>query len=214
MNDDDRFEAMVREAGKDYHRPPETPREEMWAAIEAERRRRRTAPRVIVLRPAWRWGLGMAAVLLIGIAIGRLWGPRSTQQIGTTLPQVEGSQPGVGVAYRLAATQYLGRTEALLAGFRADAPEGRLDPQFIAQARDLLSSTRLLLDSPAASDPHLKPLLEDLELVLAQIALLPAGREKRDVELIIQGIDQKSVLTRLRTAIPAGPAAPRAQGAI
>jgi len=210
MNDD-RFEDMVREAGRDYHRPPETPREEMWAAIEAERRRRRTTPRIIVMRPAWRWGIGMAAVLLIGIAIGRVLGPKAPVSPPTSVAP----QSSDGVAYRLAAAQYLGRTEALLAGFRSDAPTGVLDPQFVAQARDLLSSTRLLLDSPASNDPQLKPLLEDLELVLAQIALLPAGRDKRDVELIIQGIDQKSVLSRLRTAIPAGPAAlPRAQGAI
>lgn len=208
---DDRFEDMVREAGREYHRPPDTPREEMWAAIEAERRRRRDAPRVVVLRPVWRWGIGMAAVLLIGIAIGRVLGPKT--QTGPATPTA--AQSSDGVAYRLAATQYLGRTEALLAGFQADARTGQLDPQFIGQAKDLLSSTRLLLDSPAGSDPHLKALLEDLELVLAQIALLPAGRDKRDVELIIQGIDQKSVLTRLRTAIPAGPAGlPRAQGAI
>jgi hypothetical protein len=210
MNDD-RFDEMVREAGREYHRPPQTPREEMWAAIEAERRRRRTTPRVIVMRPAWRWGIGMAAVLLIGIAIGRGLGPKApASPVDSVVTQSSG-----GVAYRLAAAQYLGRTEALLAGFRSDAPTGVLDQQFVAQARDLLSSTRLLLDSPAGNDPQLKPLLEDLELVLAQIALLPAGRDKRDVELIIQGIDQKSVLTRLRTAIPAGPAAlHRAQGAI
>ena len=207
---DDRFEDMVREAGRDYHRPPETPREEMWAAIEAERRRRRDAPRVVVLRPAWRWGVGMAAVLLVGIAIGRWIRPTAE----TSTPSPLAAQPG-NVAYRLAATQYLGRTEALLAGFQADAPLGQLDPQFVAQARDLLSSTRLLLDSPAGNDPQLRPLLEDLELMLAQIALLSTGQEKRDVELIIQGIDQKSVLTRLRTAIPSGPAAPpRTQGAI
>jgi len=209
MNDD-RFENLLREAAREYHRPPETPRDEMWAAIEAERRRRRTAPRIVVLRPAWRWGIGMAAVLLVGIAIGR-W-MRSQASTPPTAPVA--TQSG-DVAYRLVAAQYLGRTEALLAGFRADAPAGRLDPQFVAQARDLLSSTRLLLDSPAGTDPQLRPLLQDLELVLAQIALLTAGQEKRDVELIIQGIDQKSVLTRLRTAIPSGPAAPpRPQGAI
>lgn len=209
MNDD-RFEEMLRQAARDYHRPPATPRDEMWAVIEAGRRRR-TASRVIALRPAWRWGIGMAAVLLVGIAIGRGIRPGVTTTPAT--PALAGSEQDV--AYRLAATQYLGRTEALLAGFRADAGAGRLDPQFLSQARDLLSSTRLLLDSPVGRDPRMKPLLEDLELVLAQIALLPATRDSQDVELITQGIDQRSVLTRLRTAIPTGPAAaPRTQGVI
>ena len=202
MNDD-RFEDRLRAAARDYHRPPETPREEMWAAIEAERRRRRAAPRIVTLRPAWRWGLGMAAVLLVGIAIGRGVRPKPEPR------------PAPSIAYRLAAEQYLGRTETLLAGFRADARSGWLDPQFTRQAGDLLTLTRLLLDSPASRDPQLKPLLEDLELVLAQIAMLRVGRDTQDLELITQGIEQRSVLTRLRTAIPSGPAAaPRTQGAI
>ncbi len=211
MNDD-RFEDRLREAARDYHRPPETPREEMWAAIEAERRRRQAVPRVVILRPAWRWGLGMAAVLLVGIAIGRWMRPTPGTPPLSASPT---ARAGNDVAYRLAAAQYLGRTETLLAGFRADARAGQLDPQFTRQARDLLTSTRLLLDSPAGRDPWLKPLLEDLELVLAQIALLPATRDSQDLELITQGIDQRSVLTRLRNAIPSGLAAtPRTQGAL
>lgn len=209
MNDD-RFEERLREAARDYHRPPETPREEMWTAIEAGRRRR-TAPRIFILQPAWRWGLSMAAVLLVGVAIG-LW----------LHPEPQGGVPASGLAtrsdlaYGVAAVQYLNRTETLLTGFRADARAGRVDTLFIDQARELLTSTRLLLQCPAGQDPHLKPLLEDLELVLAQIALLPGGRrDTLDVDLITQGMDQQSVLTRLRTAIPAGPAsAPRTQGAL
>lgn len=209
MNND-RFEERIREAARDYHQPPETPRQEMWTAIEA-RRRRRAAPRIFILQPAWRWGLSMAAVLLVGVAIG-LW----------LRPESQGSVPASGLAtrsdlaYGVAAVQYLNRTETLLTGFRADARAGRVDTLFIDQARELLTSTRLLLQSPAIRDPRLKPLLEDLELVLAQIALLPGGRrDTLDVNLITQGMDQQSVLTRLRTAIPAGPAsAPRTQGAL
>lgn len=208
---DDQFENLLREAARDYHRPPETPREELWARIEAERRRRRAAPRVVVLRPAWRWGLGMAAVLLLGIAIGRwIRPPQQTDQLAPSAARGARSD----LAYRLVAAQYLTRTETLLTGFRADARVGQLDAQFIAQARELLSSTRLLLDSPAGRDARLKPLFEDLELVLAQIALLPAVRDSADVELITQGMDQSSVLTRLRTANPAGPGPTSAQGAL
>jgi hypothetical protein len=209
MNDD-RFEERMRNAARDYHQPPETPRDAMWAAIAAERRRR-AEPRVFVLRPAWRLGLGMAAVLLVGIAIGWWVRPQPTESFPKTA-----ATSGSNVAYSVAATQYLNRTETLLTGFRADARAGRVDTLFIDQARELLTSTRLLLQCPAGQDPHLKPLLEDLELVLAQIALLPGSRrDPLDVDLITQGMDQQSVLTRLRTAIPAGPAsAPRTQGAL
>jgi len=210
---DDRFDELLREAARDYHRPPETPREELWARIEAERRRRRAAPRVVLFRPTWRWGLGMAAVLLLGIAIGQWIRPPEQTAAPDRAPNVtRGARSDL--AYRLAAAQYLTRTETLLTGFRVDAGAGLLDAQFIAQARELLTTTRLLLDSPAGRDGQLKPLLEDLELVLAQIALLPAVRDSADEELITQSMDQSSVLTRLRTANPAGPGPTGAQGAL
>lgn len=210
---DDRFDERLREEARDYNRPPETPRDSMWTAIAAERRRR-AEPRMFVVRPAFRWGLGMAAVLLVGIAIGR-WLAPGTNTVATTRDSTV-TRGGSNVAYGVAAVQYLNSTETLLTGFRADARTGRVDTQFVSQARQLLTSTRLLMECPAGQDPHLKPLLEDLELVLAQIALLPGGRrDTLDVDLITQGMDQQSVLTRLRTAIPAGPAsAPRIQGAL
>ena len=71
-----------------------------------------------------------------------------------------------------------------------------------------------MLDSPAAQDARLKGLLEDLELVLAQIAQLPSSGDREGVRSINQGLDQRSVLLRLRTANPAGPGPVRTQGAL
>jgi hypothetical protein len=136
MNND-RFEERIREAARDYHQPPETPRQEMWTAIEA-RRRRRAAPRIFILQPAWRWGLSMAAVLLVGLAIG-LW----------LRPESQGSVPASGLAtrsdlaYGVAAVQYLNRTETLLTGFRADARAGRVDTLFIVGGRTSSNTTKL-----------------------------------------------------------------------
>jgi len=199
---DDRFDWVLREAAQDYHRPPDTPREEMWQRIEAARRARRA--RVLALRPWLRWGLAAAAVLAIGVGLGRV-----SMQHRQTIAVAPGD-----LAYRVAAAQYLSRTEALLTGFRSEARIGRIDVQFAGQARDLLTTTRLMLDSPAAEDPRLKSLLEDLELVLAQIAQVPQGSDRADLQLINQGLEQRSVLLRLRTANPAGPGPVRAQGAL
>lgn len=72
---EDRFDEFLRQAARDYNAPPDTPREAMWARIEAERRaraaRRTAGP---VHRRVW-WGvaLAVAAALLIGIGIGRTW---------------------------------------------------------------------------------------------------------------------------------------------
>jgi hypothetical protein len=108
-------------------------------------------------------------------------------------------------AYQIAAMHHLSDAEALLTSFRTrSAADQQMDAQLAAWARDLLSNTRLLLDSPVASDPQRRPLLEDLELVLVQIVQLSPGSTQQDRELIEKTLQQDHVLTRLRTAIPAG----------
>ena len=71
-----------------------------------------------------------------------------------------------------------------------------------------------MLDSPAADNPRLRSLLEDLELVLMQIAQLDAARNGHDRDLITQGMNQTNVLPKLRSAIPAGPVPVRTEGAL
>lgn len=213
---DDRLDERLRQAAQDYHRPPATPRDEMWEAISRARAARAADRRVVVIRPWLRWGMGIAAVLALGIAIGRLTVSRVTGAGGSetiaTAPAADTAS--AGVAYQVATTQYLSRTEALLTGFRAERGQGPTDPHFVAAARDLLGTTRLMLDSPAARDPRLKALLEDLELVLAQITQLPSDKSTDSRDLITQGLEQRSVLPRLRTAIPAGPTVTRVQGVL
>lgn len=210
-NDEGKFAEWLQDAAKTYHEPPGAgaPRDEMWARIETERARRAT--RVIVLRPWIRWGLAAAAVLTLGIGIGR-WTAQQGTGNGSSTASADTAGSGK-VVYQVAAMQYLSRTETFLTGFRADLRAGRADTRFTGQARDLLTTTRLLLDSPAADDPRMRALLEELELVLVQISQLGAGRNARDTDLITQDMDQRSVLPRLRSAIPAGPVPVRTQGA-
>jgi len=199
MTDDERLDGELGRLARDYHRPPETPRDEMWARIQAERGRRREAAPVVPLRPWMRWSVAAAAVLVLGIAIGRLTAGRP----GTTPAAATTALRGADVAYRVAAAPYLTRTEALLTSFRAQSRAGRVDADFAAQAQDLLVTTRLMLNSPAARDPRLASLLQDLEVMLVQIAQLPADGDTRgDVELINNGLEQRSVILRLRAASP------------
>ena len=115
------------------------------------------------------------------------------------------STPAPSSAYQLTAVRHLSEAEALLTSFRAHSTaDQQMDAQLGAWARQLLSNTRLLLDSTVANDPQRRPLLEDLELVLVQIVQLSPGSAPQDRELIEKTLQQDHVMTRLRTAIPAG----------
>lgn len=217
MNDD-RFDKYLREAARDlYNPPPPPPREAMWARIDEARRFRRPRRHRGPLA-WWRHGLGIAAVLAVGIGIGRLidrpdaWPvtagaaapsatPAERPTIGTA---ASGATPG-SAPFRLAAMQHLSRSEALLTAFRASSLEGKADAELTAWARELLTGTRLLLDSPAAGDPRIRALLQDLELILAQIAQIPVERAGEEVDLIDRALAEHDVLIRLRSAVPAGP---------
>jgi hypothetical protein len=107
-------------------------------------------------------------------------------------------------ASQITVANHLGQAEALLTSFKTrSTTDHELDAQLGAWARQLLSNTRLLLDSPIANDPQRRPLLEDLELVLVQIVQLSPGSTAQDRELIEKTLQQDHVLTRLRIANPA-----------
>jgi hypothetical protein len=156
-------------------------------------------------------GAAAAAVLALGIGIGRTLTP--TPRLA---PQhVEAPAPGTPMnsdAYRVAVAQHLTRTETLLTSFRAEAAGGQVDAAAREWAGQMLANTRLLLDSPAADDPRLRTLLEDLELVLAQIAALPrqADPNTTEVDLARRAVEEKQLLPRMQTLAPAG--SPATQG--
>src|SRR5438552_16049904 len=105
---DDRFEERLREAAQDYHRPPATPREELWRRIAAARAARQR--RVLRLRSALRWGGGVAPALALGVAIGR-WSARGGDS--TRSPALAAATDHAStLAYRRAAAQHPTRTEA------------------------------------------------------------------------------------------------------
>lgn len=201
---DDKLDEQLRELAGDYHRPPDTPRDAMWAAIQKERAARR-APRRIGWKPFVWGGLAAAAVLLIGIMIGT--GLKGNQPQLAQDPGSIDTTTGTSTdrAFRIAAVQYLGETEEFLTLFRADVKQGQVDQNAPARARQLLSSNRLLMDSPAAQDPEISGLLQDLELVLAEIARVSGTEPSQDeAGFIDDGIEEGGLLERLRTAVPAG----------
>lgn len=275
-NGEEPLDPTLAALSRDYHAPPITPREAIWAAVERSRER---APTVLPLRRrAVRWlpiAAAIAALLALAFAFGRFSTPAtapamadraapdsatpgvSTQpespalatdapeealleQVPDAAPQREqrvrtpiGDSPAMQLvsgeprsgrapgdradapdAFDIVAARHLSRSEVFLTLFR-DALRGdettELSP---ATARQLLVRNRLLLDSPAARDPRMRRLLEDLELVLAQIAQLPVDEPSGDTDLIADGMEAGDVLTRLRSATSTGVAATLRQGAL
>jgi hypothetical protein len=204
--DDDPLDEALRAAAREYHRPPETPRESMWQAVARERRldrARRPAPRRWM---PWAGAAAAAALVAAGVGIGRM----SRDGEAASTPQAVAAGPSTApprvneTAYRLATTEHLGQSEAFLTLFRASVRTGSQERLASATARELLATNRLLLDSPAAQDRRTRLLLEDLELVLAEIAQLRPDATAGDRELIREGMERGGVLSRLRNAVPAG----------
>ena len=126
---------------------------------------------------------------------------RSGVRSGTLTPR-EAARAGAA-PYRVAAMQHLVTTEALLVSLRSDVRAGRKDTTIATWAGQLLGTTRMLMDSPAGRDPQLKQLLEDLELVLAQISRLPGAQgEAADLGLIDDAVRHRQIMTRLRALSP------------
>lgn len=164
------------------------------AGDELAARRRRTAPPL-------RWVAGIAAVLALGIGIGRTL-PPTQEPVARSTPSAR-TDP-----YRLTAEEHLARSHALLVSFQRTSADAQTQALVSHWADDLLSNTRLLLDSPAADDPRLRRLLQDLELVLVQIAQLRGDSAPRaEVDLARDAITESGVLNRMRVVVPPGPAA-------
>ena len=70
MKPDERLETLLEQHARSYNEPDSTPHEAMWEHIQESRRARRVTP---LQRPRpWLQGIAAAAALLIlGVAIGR-----------------------------------------------------------------------------------------------------------------------------------------------
>lgn len=235
---DEPLDEQLSSLARSYHEPNAVPREEMWARIAAVRAGHQGRPPVDPFGPArtialpgrarrlataWRWPIAAAALLVLGIGIGRHTASRSgsgeaiaTRDDSAASALDSGSSERTASAgqltpYQVATASHLVQSENYLTLFRTAAIDGNLDSIPVRRARQLLVNNRLLLDSPAAEDPRLRALLQDLELVLMEISQFGSSRRPSDLDLITSGMERGAMITRLRVATPGG-ARPLPQG--
>lgn len=218
------LDGAAAEAVRAYRAPGDVPREAMWAAIQARRAAAATdapadapaarpvltvssgaaATRQVATRvgpPRWAYALAASLLLVCGIGIGR-------QMRGSLVARENAVADSLSAVatWQAASVEHFGQAEALLTRLTQD-PEARREAQLAAWARDLLGSTRLLLDSPAGQDPRRRALLLDLELALVQLVQsAPADAPAADGALDAMLTQSSLLLTHLRMTVPAGPA--------
>ncbi len=192
------FEQMMQKAQEVHNSPPEVPSDRMWNHIQMKSQVGRAPAR----RRIWQPAMAMAAVLVIGISIGRWFLPQSEPvmvAVQETAPATYDEE-----IYQHTALALFDKADVLLTDFRMKgcAPE-QMDATS-QWAGQLLTQTRVLQGSPVARNNELADLLTDLELVLAQIITINPEQCNLDVAWIRSGLTQRATLDRIRAASARG----------
>jgi len=207
--DDDKFDDFLRRAAKDYNAPVPPPADAIWSRIEGDVAKAIRPAQIKQFRQRRTWIListGIAATLMLGVAVGR-WTVGPVQIIDTPVavrPATTADDSTRSAAHAEAVTlAHLADAEVFLTVVRSDLKAGRTDAERAARSRELLVRTRLLLGASADRSPAVEQLLEDLELLLAEIAALPKSRPSMDLRLLDETMREGNVLPRIRATLPA-----------
>jgi hypothetical protein len=203
--DEKRLDELLDDAARTYRVPPEPPLDAIWSRVEAEAFAPVTARRS---GPGWRvLTAAIAASLVLGVAMGR-YSTRAERaaaiaavNASTVTPAANPAAQAAAAPYQRATEEFLGSTALLLAALPRDGSGGQMPTLLPDQAAELLTTTRLLLDSPVSANPRMKALLQDLELVLAQVARLQPRRENVTLTLISQTLEERELVPRIRSAV-------------
>lgn len=216
---------LAREAADELDADVVVPREMMWARINRDRRAAAAGAvaggaAAAPLRRGFPWPrvAAIAAVLVGGVAIGRYIVPVApTTVVAADSAQASTDQPrnemGLGPdalaelppsndPVRVAMGEHLVRTVALLTTVRDQDPSTGRGADVSAWARELLSTTRLLIDEPQLRDERTRRLLQDLELVLVQI-IQAHGSAPETQRAPKETLRETNLLPRIRAVVTA-----------
>ncbi len=166
----------------------------------------------------------IAATLVIGVAIGRYTMPGGLPGNATDSAAVVASANGAGAngagavgtnarAAALAARatdpavvameEHFARTVALLTTVRDENPNASPGADVTGWARELLGTTRMLLDEPQLHDDRTRRLLQDLELVLVQIIQARGTAAPEAKRAPSETMRETNLLPRVRAVVTA-----------
>jgi Putative zinc-finger len=171
--------------------------------------------------PRWSYQLaGAAALVLVGILIGRLFtGPAGStgEKVASRGPAVAGG-PSPAVVQ---AADFVDRSKVLLLGLvnfnpAVDDAYGLDLDRRKAMSRELAAGAPALRRAlGAGGQKRLRDLVGDLEVILMQIANLGAGHDIEGLDIVKQGVDQRGIFLRIdldrlgrdarAAAVPASP---------
>jgi hypothetical protein len=140
---------------------------------------------------------GILALLVLGVLVGHYWWPQDEKE-NQPITYMRSSPTPVA---QVRAEQWLERSKILLLGVVNEDLSGEVRPDFSHQrqvSRHLLTEARALnreLD-PAANRQMLQ-LINQLELILLQIANLEAEHDLSAIELVREGVARNGLLLKI-----------------
>jgi hypothetical protein len=216
--EDPPMDDALRRAAASYHAPPaHPPLDPMWASMEgrvaaALAASAGSAPIPITRRAArkpvvrWAaWGASLAATFVLGFGLGRRQEPSPdalppvASAARTPSAEPAATTPASPV-FQAAASRHFAASAQRLAELEQGVERGRVPADVQAWSRELLVRTRILMDGPAGRDARLRPILRDLEMVLAQTAALGASTAPTEARITSRTIRDTRMVPRLRGA--------------
>jgi hypothetical protein len=137
---------------------------------------------------------GLASLLLVGILLGRYLFPAAPLEQPEMIARTDAVDDIHIVQAR--ANRYIEKSKVLFLGI-ANA-EQTLDLDWERKmARSLVQEASFLKESLPARDLRMRQLVEELEMILFEIANLEQKRDLQNVEMIKSGIDRRGILLQI-----------------
>jgi len=159
----------------------------------------------INFQPTWAYRVATSVALLaIGVFIGKLYFGRTTSQQVETLQTVQVPSPAVEQASLQQRTEhYIERSKILLLGlinFDPDSEEAfALNLPYQKKiSQHLVNEANFLKEKLTDPAQHqLRGLIEDLEIILLQIANLESEHDLSGIELVKSGVKRRGILLKI-----------------